>query len=495
MKKRLILLSCLLLLTLSGCGKDPEDVVSDQTDINTEDSSQEDLSDIPEDSENSDEPVTEPVTDPAAEPVEPSVESETTEPPTDPEPTVEPTVEVSERYMFNESGLATDSPVKNLTVQPGNNHGELNFTWFSTSGEAGQLLIEKAPADTAHFATPSSYTSSVTPSVSVPNYYRNRVTVKGLEPGTDYIYQIGNSGNSSDIYSIHYADYNASEFSFAITSDQELGIGDDMLGIHEIAWSDTLTTFGQYMGNSAFMLSLGDQVGKADMPDQYDSFLDQTVLYSYPLVPVVGNHDEASSYWGDHFFVPNQTTNASAHGNDGDYWFRWGNVLFVVLNTCSLQDPDSHEDTMTAAYAANPDARWKVVLSHYSAVSNVERYQGMAAAWIDPFDDLERDFDIDLFLCGHDHLYSRGQLLTAYQAEDVPTDNTYTNPINPIHVIFSTATGCIYRDPYGLDDIDYSLQTEHPQISIANVSHNEFNIITYDADTMSVVDDFTIYKD
>ncbi|MGN0334326.1 MAG: purple acid phosphatase family protein [Lachnospiraceae bacterium] len=408
-----------------------------------------------------------------------------------------PEIELTQPVHFtgNEPGLASDSPIKNLTIQLGDGSGELHVTWFSASSAKGTVLFEKTSADGKAIGRAVTFKATTEPSVSVPNYYRNRAVITGLEADTDYTYQVGNGGQMSPVYSFHYSDPSADDFMFTITSDQEIGIGDDMLDIHEEAWSNSLSSAAHNIHDSAFMLSLGDQVSLADAPDQYDAFLDQTFLYTTALLPVVGNHDEASSYWGDHFFVPNQTSYGTARGNDGDYWFRWGKVLFVVLNTSTVQEPDCHEYTLTEACEANPDARWKVVICHYSPISNVERYQGIAMQLEKYFDYMESTFDIDLFLSGHDHLYSRGQLLVNYEVEDIPEDNIYTNPNNPIHVIFSTSTGCIYREPYGIGDIDFSIQTEHPQISTAHVTDTDFNITTYNADTWEVVDNFTIHKD
>lgn len=395
-------------------------------------------------------------------------------------------------YSEDQPTLASDNEIKNLSLQLGNTPEELHITWFSKSGARGHV----------HFREPSgrSLTATVTTqgSISVPGYHRNRAVISGLQSNTTYQYQVGNGSSSSPVYSYTTEELYPSDFSFTISSDQEIGLGDlddNVYEIHSTAWKRSLNRMKEQIPDSRFILSLGDHVARKESPEEYDLFLDQSVLYSTPLMPVVGNHDAGSGFFGDHFHLPNLSRHGHADGDDGDYWFVYGNVLFLVLNNLSACDDIDHELFIMETLDEAPDTKWRVLVSHYSPVSNVERYQGSAESVDDYFDYAEK-YDIDLFLGGHDHVYTRSFLMTD-DDEFLSTaeENEFTNPEGAVYMIFSTATNSLFREADNYPWAAVSIQTGHPQISKAHVTENSFTITTYEADTWKQLDTVTIYKD
>ena len=100
-------------------------------------------------------------------------------------------------YNLNQEVLAADGEFKNLTLQPGNQPGELCITWFSRSSSRGKVHFE--PEDGSLFSSISAKATSED-SVSVPGYYRNSALIKGLESNTVYYYTLTNGGSESPIY-------------------------------------------------------------------------------------------------------------------------------------------------------------------------------------------------------------------------------------------------------------------------------------------------------
>ena len=471
MKKNLLLFFCLSVLlsfAASGCGKDDvEPVTVPDT--------------LVEESENTEIPK------------EPVVEEQVNEEPVITEPEeIYPYWDEIHDYSADQQVLAADGAIKNLTIQLGSNPEELHITWFSTSGSKGVVNFRKESGETL------SASVKTQGSISAPNYYRNRAVISGLESNTSYQYQVSNGGNNSPVYSYRTGELYPEEFTFTIASDQEIGIGDIDDGVYEIhstAWRRSLNRMKDQIPDSSFILSLGDHVARKDAPAEYDLFLDQSVLYSTPLMPVVGNHDCTSGFFGDHFYIPNSSHYGLDRGDDGDYWFVYGDVLFMVLNNLSPYDKDDHEDFIVETIEKVPDTKWRVVASHYSPASNVERYQGTAES-VDDYFDYAALYDIDLFIGGHDHVYTRSYLMTDDDKFlSTADENEFHNPEGAIYAIFSTATGSLYRDPDGYPWAAVSIQTQHPQISKAHVTENSFTITTYEADTWKQLDTFTIYKD
>lgn len=473
MKKRLLILTCLcasLSLSVFGCKKDKIEPIT-VPDTLVEDSKEPSIEVPPEEA-----PTSEPVTEPEI-------------------PGNYPHWSEIHDYNADQEVLSADSAIKDLSIQLGNTPEELHLTWFSRSSSKGKVKFtdESGRKLEASVSTQSS--------ISVPGCYRNRAVISGLESNTSYTYQVSNGGDSSPVYTYRTHDLYSDEFTFTIVSDQEIGIGDEednVLFEHGNAWRLSLNRMREQIPESEFILSLGDQVGKPDHPAEYDELLNKSVLYSTPFLPVMGNHDVGSGYWGDHFNPPNISSIGTAQGDDGDYWFTKENALFMVVNTSTVQEKDIHETFVADAIAKNPDAKWRIVVSHYSPATNVERYISTREDIRYTFSYMADNFDIDLFLGAHDHTYGRSYFLD-WDCDPIdngePVKYEFHNPEKPLFVVFSTATGSIYREPDNYPWIALSAQNDVPQISKAHVTENSFTISTYDADTWTELDSFTIYKD
>ena len=395
--------------------------------------------------------------------------------------------------------LAPDGPIKNLTIQPGNQPNELYITWFSQSSSRGKVTFKTEglfSAISAHAQTE--------PSISVPNYYRNSALIQGLESNTSYTYHVSNGTHRSPDYTYNTGELNAADFTFTIAGDPEIGLGEpEELPGQRNVWRLALNRMKEQIPESSFLITTGDQVAKADSAEHYDYFLDNSVLYSTPLVPLVGNHDVGSGFFGDHFTLPNSSPLGTSQGRDGDYWFTRGNALFMVINTLTVMEKDIHEQFVAETIAANPDAKWRIIVSHYSPITMVENYQGTREEIRYTFAYMEELFDIDLFISGHDHIYTRGYFLDIDGDPILPEDEDedelikeYHNPEHAVYTIYNCATNSLLREP--TEDYPWSMvsvQNNVPQLSVANVTENSFTITTYDADSWTEVDSFTIYKD
>lgn len=489
MKKRFMTIPVLLLmlcLSILGCSKEePEAVAVPDTVI-------EEVA--------AEEPVTqEPVEE------EPAEEEPAEEEPVAEEPEEEPEYpywwELHD-YNADQEVLAPDGEIKNLTLQPGNEPDELYVTWFSRSSSRGKVVFE-----TEGFFHNITAKATTKGSISVPGYYRNSALITGLESNTAYTYHVSNGGSKSPAYLYETGDLDSTDFTFTIAGDPEIGLGDaDELPGHRSIWKVVLNRMKTQIPDSSFIITTGDQVAKPDSTEHYDHFLDNSVLYSTPLVPVVGNHDNGTGFFGDHFSLPNMSSVGHESGSDGDYWFTKGNVLFMVINSLCPQPTEVHEQFVAEAIGANPDAKWRVIISHYSPITMVERYQGVRESVKVVYDYIGEVFDIDLFIGGHDHIYTRGYFIDEdgdpidhedYPIEDDPEDiaNEFHNPEEPLYVVFNGATDALLREPEDYPWAAVTVQNGVPQLSEVHVTENSLTITTHDADSWATVDSFTIYKD
>lgn len=476
MKKRFIAIPVLLLalsFSILGCGKDEAESVT-----------------VP------DTVVEEAVTE------EPIVEEPVVEDPVEEGPVEEEPVEEEPEYPYwwdlhdynsDQEVLAQDGEFKNLTLQPGNQQDELYVTWFSRSSSRGKVTFE-----TEGLFGNITAKATTQGSVSVPGYYRNSALITGLESNTTYTYHLSNGGSQSPTYTYETGDLYATDFTFTIAGDPEIGLGDvDELPGHRSIWRVVLNRMKTQIPESSFLITTGDQVAKPDSTEHYDYFLDNSVLYSTPLVPVVGNHDNGTGFFGDHFSLPNMSSIGHESGSDGDYWFTKGNALFMVINNLCPQPTEVHEQFVAEAINANPDAKWRIVISHYSPITMVERYLGCRDSVVREYTYMGDVFDIDLFIGGHDHIYTRGYFIDddGDPLEDQELEYEFYNPEEPMYVIFNGATDALLREPEDYPWAAVSVQNGVPQLSEVHVTDDSLTITTHDADSWATVDSFTIYKD
>jgi hypothetical protein len=102
---------------------------------------------------------------------------------------------------------------------------------------------------------------------------------------------------------------------------------------------------------------------------------------------------------------------------------------------------DEHRTFMENAIAANPDAKWKIVMWHYSCYSagmhstddelEVLRYK---------FTPVLEALDIDVVLMGHDHVYTRTFQMQGNLPQLTQTETDDGRVVNPTGVLYLTAS-------------------------------------------------------
>ena len=266
-------------------------------------------------------------------------------------------------------------------------------------------------------------------------YFSNKVTAKGLKENKTYFYSYdnGNGYTAPEKYRTH----SDNAFSFIYVGDPQIGSSNELKGADSEAfynaqsesvrsdafnWAATLNAAMKKTGNRAsFVVSAGDQIQttkkKAPNKDaaksevEYAGYLSPDVLKSLPVATTVGNHDADNANYTYHFNTPNSSELGSNGIVGGDYYFTYGDVLFMMLNT---QDTNvaEHKQFMEQAVAANKNSKWRIVTLHQDIYGSAEhsnepeitnlRYE------LTPYFE---EYDVDAVLTGHDHAYSRSKML------------------------------------------------------------------------------------
>jgi 3',5'-cyclic AMP phosphodiesterase CpdA len=201
----------------------------------------------------------------------------------------------------------------------------------------------------------------------------------------------------------------------------------------------------------------------------------------------------------NHFNPPNESATNGVTSAGGDYWFKYGYTLYIVLNTNNT-NISTHDSFIGQAIAANPDTTWTIVMFHQSLYSSAGH--STEAPIIELRESLSPVIDkhqIDVVLSGHDHCYTRTyQMLNGTAQTEQPADiqGRMVNPTGTLYITAGSASGSKYynlnKAPEAYSAVRLQLYT--PAFSNILVSDDTITITTYRVDTMEAIDTYTIVK-
>ena len=467
-----------------------------------------------------------------------------------------------------------------ISLSPGSDNSSVNFAWYTKKSAGVQKL---KIAENKRLTNAKVYEAKQTEAVTDKDdtaYVSNKVTATDLKADTTYYYSYQKDGQWTAPEK--YTTDNGSKFSFIFVGDPQIGSSNELKGQDTAEfynaqsaavandafnWNTTLSQAMEKTNNKAsFVLSSGDQIQstKKKSPNkaawgseiEYSGYLSPDVLKNLPVATTVGNHDADNANYTYHF----NTANASELGSNGkvggDYWFKHDNALFIMLNTQDT-NVEEHKQFIEQTVAANKDCKWRIVTLHQDIYGSAEhsnepeitnlRYQ-LAPIF--------EDNKVDVVLTGHDHAYSRTQILkgghktteytddefdpmldedmdagenpdTVYTAkENIKADTTdpsqkaylnYLNQVmdkdaiqqvtkkgttvfNPTGILYMTAgssSGSKYYDlvPRQQSYIANRWQQDVPTYSVIDITDTTFTINTYRTDTEEKIDEtFSIAK-
>lgn len=431
-----------------------------------------------------------------------------------------------------------EGDIVDVVLNVGASEDEVQVTWYTTS-ENAKLQLAKGEEDYTEYeadSKESGYTASyetevekevtdettgetttetVTETTEVP-YYTHTVALTGLEAGASYNYKVsGVDEENEEIWSDEYT-YTVEDttegYEFLVVGDPQIGSSATETDAEN--WANTMTMAADAFPNASFLLSVGDQINSARNDDNkaeqnFLGFLtEDSLLTSIPLAASVGNHDNSHAQaYTSHYNLPN----VSAYGNtdetvtgEEDYYFTYGNTLFMMLNTNNSSIAE-HKAFIEEAIEANADCTWKVVAFHQSIYS-VARHvnDGNIADLRTGLSPVFVENDIDVVLMGHDHVYARSYIMGGetgmvadVQRDD--EDNALTEIIGADgvqYITFNSASGSKYYD-ITQELFTYTAvqnQEKTPNYSHISVDDNSFTVTTYRTSDGSVVDTVTLKK-
>lgn len=383
-----------------------------------------------------------------------------------------------------------------IAFAPGADETERTLSWH-TRGMNKKAVVELSLLD-ENGNVLSSETFKATVEVVFRGQSRHKATITGLEQNQLYAYRFGDGQRAwSQTYTFRTQEAWDGDFNFLFFGDPQIGAGDGTQ-IDADGWDGTVTAATELFPDTDFLVSAGDQVNRADNPIQYEGWFSPEELTAYPIMPVVGNHDAAS--FADYFNAPNET-GLGGDSEASDFYFTYGNTLFLALNSQS-DDVEEHRKAMERAIAENPDATHRIVLLHKSLYSSAdhaldEDVLALRAGLVPVFDEL----DIDVALMGHDHVYVRTYQMKGDEAVAEVAYNEDGAAVDPEGTLYLTGNSASDSKYYEMQDAfvyeRYSavaLQLEEPTFMNVEVTDDALTFTTYKTSDLSVVDAYSIAK-
>jgi putative cell wall-binding protein len=399
----------------------------------------------------------------------------------------------------------TNDAIKDITFAPGKDASQVNFTWYSKSDSEPQVQIApKSDAAGSDFPTDKSQTFKGEKSEGSYGYYSDKVTVTGLKQATEYVYRVGDGTSWSSTNNYTTQDISKG-FNFLFAGDPQIGAGGDIKKDGD-GWVDTLNKAADKFKNTSFIMSVGDQVNNGGELNgqtnelEYDEYFRPQQLRNLPVAAIAGNHENGGVGHITHFNTPNMSDKygLANEGTGSDYYYVYGNTLFMMLNS-NDKNLEDHKTFMEEAIDANPNVTWKIVSMHHAVYSSANHEtDDDIIARRNTYPQAFEQLGIDVVLDGHDHSYTRTYQMLGGKAVSAAGDTKVTNPKGVLYVTANSASGSKYYELQEPNENNYyeakKEQIHVPTFSDVSITDDSFTINTYRTDTMEATDSYTISK-
>ena len=390
-------------------------------------------------------------------------------------------------------------PYNNLpTLNVGADETQVSLCWHSDKTNAVASVRLSKNDDMTDY---KEFNGEITPAEN-DSQVVCRVTITGLEENTTYYYQ-WNAGN--DLSKI--CKYETKSFS----NHKVLVVGDIQISEDTRTDSDTQSAVGYNWNNVlaealgknpdiSYLVSPGDNTSTGSTDAEWQTFLMPEALRSLPLALAIGNHDKKGLTYNYYTNMPNEYYGKHFFGIDRDFWFRYGDVLYLVFDATSASAAD-HMAMAKEAVEKNPDAKWRIGVMHQALFGpsfcgfSTETQILLNAVFTPIFD----TYDVDLVLTGHSHIQGRSHFM--YESMTIgaaKSGKTYTDPLGTVYLNTNAVCDQGSFEEYeflNLPYVAYSFgKNDVTTYTILEFSGDSMEIKTMRGDNSELLDSLTIVK-
>ena len=380
------------------------------------------------------------------------------------------------------------------TLCVGADETELNLCWHAHKDTAEARVLVSKNSDMTEAIE---FTGEITPAENDEQVVC-RVTVTGIEENSTYYYKWYSDNGWSNAYK--YESKSFDSFKMLVVGDIQIG-GQSYDNPEEqsrigYVWQSLLDEALTKNPDISFLLSPGDNTSTGEAADEWQTLLIPEYLRSLPMALAIGNHDKKGMMYEYYTHMPNEFFGKYFEGLDRDFWFRYGDVLYLVFDACSGSAAD-HRALAEEAIALNGDAKWRVGVMH----------QGLYApgiAMLEPetnillnavFQPIYEMYDLDIVFTGHTHMQGRSNFISdGVVVGEAKSGETYKDPCG---IIYLNVNACCdqgnagYLFPYTAYAFENADVTTYTTVDF---TESTMEIKTFRGDNSELLDSITIEK-
>lgn len=328
-----------------------------------------------------------------------------------------------------------------VTLFPGNDENDRTIAWYSKDNKGTVEII--TPDGKEIIEADAKKTDD--------GDYRLFVTLEDLAEGT-YKYKCISDGFTSE--SCSFTIKSSDSFTAMYVSDIHISKGEGENEVRDTAylWNNAVAAAkekAQAEGGSLDLIVSGGDQASEGLYEEFKGLSATPFTKEIPFAVSIGNHDRKSTGYKGYTVHPNEADIICKSYIGTDYWFRQGDALFLILDSCNCS-MRGHYKFMKQATEQNEDASWIIAVMHHDLFGGREPWLNtenklLKLLWTPFFD----EFGVDLCLYGHSHYYSVSNVIyNRKTVEKVEHNSALTDPEGTVYL----SSGSITRFAPLLDD-------------------------------------------
>ena len=378
------------------------------------------------------------------------------------------------------------------TLCVGADETQLNLTWHAAKDKA----VAKARLSKNKSMTKAVVFEGETVAAENDEQLVCRVTMAGIEENTTYYYQWYTEKGWSSAKKYESKDFDS--YKMLLVGDIQIG-GQSTDNPEEqsrigYVWQSVLDEALTKHPDVSFLLSPGGNAA-----DEWQTLLMPEYLRSLPLALAIGNHDKKGMMYNYYTYMPNEYFGKYFEGLDRDFWFRYGDVLYLVFDACSGSAAD-HRAMAAEAVEANPDAKWRIGVMHQGLFApGVAMLETETAVLLNAvFQPIFEMYDLDIVFTGHTHMQGRSNFISDGAVVGMAeSGKTYKDPNG---IIYLNTNACcdqgsienmMYLWPYTAYAFEDADVTTYSTVEFTDTT---MAVNTYRGDNSELLDSITIEK-
>lgn len=319
-----------------------------------------------------------------------------------------------------DSALGIEGPCYPV-ISPTASSSAMAVTWWDTVEVTAaevrySATINFSPANEAEYATAVAKTTKH----DVANGYKSfEALMTGLEPDTTYYYRVGSEGAWSGQASFTTPPADPAGVNFMYLGDIQYSSYPNMKNDYQ-AWENLVRMARDRNPDLDFALMGGDMVDQGMSASNWQVFLQHAspIFSGLPMLAIPGNHESNSLSGKPELFIQYLAMPANGPGGfiEEFYSYDLGDCHIVGLSSNIFSNEQVLKGSMTendfgrlaqwlSDDLAASDAKWKIVVMHHPAYVVVS--DAVAAGVLANWEPIFAKAQVDLALCGHQHIYMR----------------------------------------------------------------------------------------